>query len=51
MRLRGTRDGANKVQMLSLGSLLISVKSPQVAEVLKKKQELTLNTESQCFVI
>lgn len=49
MRIRATRDGANEVQMLSLGALLISVKSPQIAEVLKKKQGLTFNTESQCL--
>lgn len=49
MRLRATRDGAKEVQTLSLGALLISVKSPQIAEVLKKKQELALNTESQCL--
>lgn len=47
MRIRATRDGANEVQTLSFGALLILVKSPQIAEVLKKKQELALNTESQ----
>lgn len=48
MRLPATRDGANEVEMLSLGALLILVKSPQTAVILKK-QELTLNTKSQCL--